>query len=212
MSLSQVTCPSRILPLLAVVGHLYLHNCDFCSRCSRCSRAHRAGTADLFPFAILLRCGQYSFVGQERSCVDLTAVQHSDVIWQHRNDVRHCMLTSNAAGTVAAVTASCPYVVHERLKARVAGVGQCGCVPATPCQFSKTSLNAECGKHMQGCITQPTFSRRDKCSGRCLTTPPNTQVQPHHPGVAFSAPLSEEDTGSDVVTGQILPIAIIERS
>jgi hypothetical protein len=46
--------------------------------------------------------------------VDLTAAQQSDVIWQRRNDIRHCMLTSTATGTVAAV-----YAVHKQLKARV---------------------------------------------------------------------------------------------
>jgi hypothetical protein len=48
--------------------------------------------------------------------VDLTAAQRSDVIWQRRNDIRHCMLTSTATGTVAAVKA-----VHKQLKARVEG-------------------------------------------------------------------------------------------
>jgi hypothetical protein len=85
------------------------------------ARGNGGGKVELFPFGIQLRLWQYSSVGQERSCVDLTAVQHSDVIWQHRNDIRHSMLTSTAPGTVAPFTLSCLYAVHKRLKVRVKG-------------------------------------------------------------------------------------------
>jgi hypothetical protein len=85
------------------------------------ARGNCGGKVDLFPFGIHLRLGQYWSVGQERSCVDLTAVQHSDVLWQHRNDIRHSMLTSTAPGTVTPFALSCLYAAHKRLKVRVKG-------------------------------------------------------------------------------------------